>query len=36
MDDPVLKRFKAALDAMYGDQIAKVVLFSSRARRCAG
>jgi uncharacterized protein len=31
-DDPVLKRFKAALDAMYGDQIAKVILFGSRAR----
>src|SRR5690348_9385847 len=32
VDDPALKRFKAALDAMYGDRIAKVVLFRSRAR----
>lgn len=31
-DDPVLNRFKAALDALYGDQIEKVVLFGSRAR----
>jgi predicted nucleotidyltransferase len=31
-DDPVLKRFRAALDAMYGDQIDRVVLFGSRAR----
>jgi uncharacterized protein len=31
-DDPVLQRFKAALDAMYGDQIDRVVLFGSRAR----
>ena len=31
-DDPVLTRFKAALDAIYGDQIAKVVPFGSRAR----
>jgi predicted nucleotidyltransferase len=32
MDDPVLKRFKAALNQMYGDQIVRVVLFGSRAR----
>jgi uncharacterized protein len=31
-DDPVLQRFKAALDAMYGDQIDRVGLFGSRAR----
>jgi len=31
-DDPVLKRYRAALDAMYGDQIDRVVLFGSRAR----
>lgn len=31
-DDPVLKRFRAALDAVYGDRIERVVLFGSRAR----
>jgi uncharacterized protein len=31
-DDPVLKRFRAALDALYGDRIERVVLFGSRAR----
>lgn len=31
-DDPILKRFKAALDEIYGDQIDRVVLFGSRAR----
>ena len=31
-DDPVLRRYKAALEAMYGDQIERVVLFGSRAR----
>jgi len=30
--DPVLSRFKAALDAAYGDRIERVVLFGSRAR----
>jgi uncharacterized protein len=30
--DPVLARFRAALDAMYGEQIERVVLFGSRAR----
>jgi predicted nucleotidyltransferase len=30
--DPVLARFRAALDAMYGKQIERVVLFGSRAR----
>jgi predicted nucleotidyltransferase len=30
--DPVLKRFRIALDALYGDRIERVVLFGSRAR----
>jgi uncharacterized protein len=30
--DPVLTRFRAALDALYGDRIERVVLFGSRAR----
>ena len=30
--DPVLARFCAALDALYGDRIERVVLFGSRAR----
>ena len=30
--DPILKRFRAALDALYGDRIERVVLFGSRAR----
>ncbi len=30
--DPVLTRFRAALDAAYGDRIERVVLFGSRAR----
>jgi predicted nucleotidyltransferase len=30
--DPVLLRFRSALEAMYGDQIERVVLFGSRAR----
>lgn len=30
--DPVLVRFRTALDEMYGDQIERVVLFGSRAR----
>ena len=32
VDDPVLKRFRGALDAVYGDRIDRVVLFGSRAR----
>lgn len=32
LDDPILKRFRAALDAVYGDRIERVVLFGSRAR----
>ena len=31
-DDPILRRFRAALDALYGDRIERVVLFGSRAR----
>jgi uncharacterized protein len=30
--DPILKRFRAALDSLYGDRIERVVLFGSRAR----
>jgi predicted nucleotidyltransferase len=31
-DDPVLTRFRQALDEVYGDNLARVVLFGSRAR----
>lgn len=31
-DDPVLKRFRAALDEIYGDRVERVVLYGSRAR----
>jgi predicted nucleotidyltransferase len=31
-DDPVLARFRTALDELYGDRIERVVLFGSRAR----
>ncbi len=30
--DPILSRFRAALDEVYGDRIERVVLFGSRAR----
>lgn len=30
--DPILRRFRTALDRLYGDQIERVVLFGSRAR----
>jgi predicted nucleotidyltransferase len=30
--DPILRRFRAALDRLYGDRIERVVLFGSRAR----
>jgi predicted nucleotidyltransferase len=30
--DPMLARFRSALDGIYGDQIERVVLFGSRAR----
>ena len=35
-DDPILKRFRAALDEMYGERLERVVLFGSRARGDAG
>jgi predicted nucleotidyltransferase len=35
-DDPVLARFRAALDDIYGDRLDRVVLFGSRARGDAG
>jgi uncharacterized protein len=35
-DDPVLKRFRAAVTEIYGDRVARVVLFGSRARGDAG
>ncbi len=31
-DDPVLARFRKALDVMYGERLERVVLFGSRAR----
>ena len=31
-EDPVLARFRVALGALYGDRIARVILFGSRAR----
>jgi uncharacterized protein len=31
-DDPILTRFRAALDALYGNRLERVVLFGSRAR----
>src|SRR5215218_1916711 len=34
--DPILKRFRATLDEMYGDRLERVVLFGSRARGDAG
>jgi uncharacterized protein len=30
--DPVLQRFRAALNEIYGDRVERVVLFGSRAR----
>ncbi|HLH48859.1 MAG TPA: nucleotidyltransferase domain-containing protein [Roseiarcus sp.] len=30
--DPILNRFRAELDKVYGDRIERVVLFGSRAR----
>jgi uncharacterized protein len=30
--DPILSRFRTALDTIYGDRIDRVVLFGSRAR----
>src|ERR687890_2521599 len=34
--DPILKRFRATLDEIYGDRLERVVLFGSRARGDAG
>ena len=34
--DPILKRFRAALDEIYGDRLERVVLFGSKARGEAG
>lgn len=31
-NDPILRRFRAALDEMYGKRLERVVLFGSRAR----
>ena len=31
-DDPVLRRFRAAVDELYGDRLERVVLYGSRAR----
>jgi uncharacterized protein len=36
VDDPILKRFRAALAELYGDRLERVVLFGSRARGDAG
>jgi uncharacterized protein len=30
--DPILRKYRAALDEIYGDRIQRVVLFGSRAR----
>jgi len=32
VSDPVLRRVRAALDALYGDRIERAVLFGSQAR----
>jgi predicted nucleotidyltransferase len=32
MDDPILTRFRTALDSLYGDRLERVVLYGSRAR----
>jgi Polymerase beta, Nucleotidyltransferase len=32
IDDPILKRFRVALDEIYGDRLERGVLFGSRAR----
>lgn len=32
IDDPVLQRFRAAVDQLYGERAERVVLFGSRAR----
>ncbi len=32
VDDPILKRFRATLDEIYGRRLERVVLYGSRAR----
>ena len=32
VDDPLLKRFRAALDEIYGQRLERVMLYGSRAR----
>jgi predicted nucleotidyltransferase len=32
IDDPILKRFRSALDKLYGERVERVVLYGSRAR----
>jgi predicted nucleotidyltransferase len=32
VSDPILARFRAALDTLFGDRLERVVLFGSRAR----
>ena len=32
IDDPILRRIRAAMNALYGDRIERAVLFGSRAR----
>ncbi len=34
-NDPVLKCYRVALGEIYGERLERVVLFGSRARRCA-
>ena len=36
VDDPILKRLRAALAELYGERLERVVLFGSRARGDAG
>jgi uncharacterized protein len=31
-NDPILKRFRAAVNEIYGDRVARMVLYGSRAR----
>ena len=32
VDDPILKRFRTALEEVYGERLERVVLYGSRAR----
>ncbi|MFM8646986.1 MAG: nucleotidyltransferase domain-containing protein, partial [Methylocystis sp.] len=32
IENPILRRFRTALNKVYGDQVERVVLFGSRAR----